>query len=252
MKKITSTILILLCACAFGQSYSSGNINFANIGGVNYAAMIETDVQNVTLTLTGPSGRYLGIGFGVNAMSAGGDVLIFDGTNLTDRTFNGNSTPTLDAVQSWTIISNTINDGVRTLVARRPLNSGQNNNFVFSNNGEPIMLVWAAASSNSFALSYHGSNRGATMSNFTLSQDSFNATTFGMYPNPANSMVHLELPENIVSGEFAIYDMMGKKVHFSHITPTNTEINVSNLSKGTYLSRVTSDGFVATKILLIN
>lgn len=252
MKKITLLLTLFSFAFVSGQSYTSGVINFATIGGVNYTAVIETDTQNVKLTLTGPSTRYLAIGFGVNAMSSGGDVLIFDGSSLTDRTFVGNALPSLDVEQTWNITSNTVASGVRTIVATRALNSGQPNNFVFSNSGLPIMLVWAAANSNSFNLAYHGSTRGATMSNFTLSQNTFDLVTFGMYPNPATSILHLELPESVVLADFIIYEMTGKKILQKQISNQDTSVNVSFLSKGSYVLRIESEGYIASKILIIN
>lgn len=251
MKKITLFSLFMLCQNLFAQSFSSGNIVLTNSNGINYSAVIETDPQNVTITLIGPSGRYLGLGFGVNAMSVGGDVVIFDGNNLTDRTFNGNSTPTLDAVQSWTILTNTVNNNVRTLVARRALNSGQPNNFVFNNNGQSLMLVWSFASSNSFSLAYHGSNRGATMSSFTLSQENFSNESFSMFPNPAESLVSINFPENMSNAQLAVYDLMGKKMLQKNITEINNLLDVSGFAKGTYLVQISSDGFVETKKLII-
>lgn len=251
MKKITLLGLFLFCQHFYAQSYSSGNIVLSSSSGINYSAVIETDAQNVTLTLIGPSARYLGLGFGVNAMTAGGDVVIFDGNNLTDRTLNGNGTPTLDNVQTWNIISNTVNNNVRTLVARRPLNSGQPNNFVFNNNGQAIMLIWAMASSNSFALAYHGSNRGATMSSFTLSQNTFANESFTMYPNPAENVLSVNLPENIAQAELAIYDLLGKRIQLKTINETNNSIDVSAIAKGTYLVMISSEGFVETQKLII-
>jgi hypothetical protein len=251
MKKITLLGLFLFCQNFYAQSYSSGNIVLSSSNGINYSAVIETDAQNVTLTLIGPSARYLGLGFGVNAMTAGGDVVIFDGNNLTDRTLNGNGTPTLDPVQTWNIISNSVSNNVRTLVARRPLNSGQPNNFVFNNNGQAIMLIWAVASSNSFALSYHGSNRGATMSSFTLSQNTFANESFSMFPNPAENVLTVNLPENISQAQLTIYDLLGKRIQQKTISETNNIIDVSAIAKGTYLVMISSEGFVETQKLII-
>jgi hypothetical protein len=252
MKKITFFTLFLICQNFLAQSYTSGNVLLTSSNGINFSTIIETDEENVTLTLVGPSNRYLGIGFGVNAMTSGGDVVIFDGTNLTDRTFVGNNTPTLDAVQTWTILSNTINNNVRTLVARRVLNSGQPNNFVFNNNGQSIMLVWAVASTNTFSLEYHGSNRGATMSDFTLSQDEYSSIGFSMFPNPAKSNFTIQLPEALSSAQLTIYDLLGKVIDQRIITETNSTINVSSLVKGMYLVIISSDGVSETKKLFIH
>uniref|UniRef100_UPI00404B2899 DOMON domain-containing protein n=1 Tax=Flavobacterium sp. TaxID=239 RepID=UPI00404B2899 len=168
MKKIPILLTLLFCGLLSAQNFSTGTIPFSNTAGLAYSAEIATDSENVTLTLVGPSDRWLGIGFGTQAMS-GGDCVIFNGTTLSDRTFIGNQQPSVDAVQTWTLISNNVEGSTRTVVGTRSLNSGQPNNYVFNNTAEPISLIWARGGSSNFTISYHGgANRGITMSQFEL------------------------------------------------------------------------------------
>ena len=137
------TLLGLFFTTAFfAQTYSTGVMQFSSDAGLNYGAQIDVNATSnvVTLTLVGPSDRYLGIGFDtVNMLTAGKDCLIFNGTSLTDRSFNGNTgTPALDGVQDWTITSNTINFGVRTLIATRARVATATNDFTFPAAAGPL------------------------------------------------------------------------------------------------------------------
>lgn len=179
MKKITLLFAFLTLIVTQAQTFSSGNVLLTDNNGLNYQVEIETTNTEVTLTFTTPADRWFGLGFGVSSMSNGGDVVIFDGVNLTDRTFNGNSLPSLDASQTWNVSSNTTTGNTRTLIASRALNSGIANNFVFTNNNTPITLVWALGNSSSFNLLYHGGNRGGTVVNMTQNEE----------PSPVISMI---------------------------------------------------------------
>jgi hypothetical protein len=170
MRKITFIFAFLTFIFTQAQTFSSGNVFLSDDGGLNYQVEIETNATNVFLTFTAPADRWFGLGFGVSNMSSGGDVVIFDGNNLTDRSFAGNALPTLDSNQTWTITSNEVNANVRTLVATRPLSSGQGN-YVFTNSSQSITLAWAMGTSSSFSLQYHGSNRGATAATMNQNEE---------------------------------------------------------------------------------
>ena len=171
MKKITFLLALLTLMVTQAQTFSSGNVFLSSNNGLNYQVVIETNATDVSLTFTAPADRWFGLGFGVSSMSNGGDVVIFDGNNLTDRTFGGNAIPSLDANQTWNVTSNTVDGNVRTLIATRALNASQGNNYVFTNNNQPISLAWSHGASSSFNLEYHGSNRGATVANMTQNEE---------------------------------------------------------------------------------
>jgi hypothetical protein len=58
--------------------------------------------------------------------------------------------------------------GVRTIVATRPLDTGDANDYTFSAEEGTLSLIWARGSSNSFSYGYHGSsNRGVVNATFT-------------------------------------------------------------------------------------
>ncbi len=250
MKKNTLTLLaILFVSTFFGQNYTTGTINFTT----GYSGKIDVTSSLVTLTLIGPSSGWLGLSFDSAQMDdIGKDVVIFDGTNLTDRTFNGQGvTPPLDATQNWTVTSNTIVGSVRTVVGTRARDTGDIKDYVFSVSAQPINLVWARKLAN-LTINYHGGNScGATVANFTLGTFDFESESFKMFPNPSRNFTTIELPISINKGEVKIYDSLGKLVIQQSIASLSNKIDTSSLTQGSYLVVVRTDFGNSTKKLLI-
>lgn len=251
MKKITLMFFTLVVTC-FGvsaQTYSTGTVNFTT----GFTGKIDVTSSLVTLTLIGPSTDWLGVAFNAQSMNnIGSDVVIFDGTNMTDRTFNGiGATPPLDANQNWTVTSNSITAGVRTVVATRARDTGDANDYVFSATAQPINLAWAHRPG-SLAIGYHGSgNGGATVASLTLGTDKFLVEAFKIYPNPAKNFAVIELPEQVSAGEVKLYDNLGRVVKVFNISDSRTEINISDMATGSYMVVLRTDFGNATKTLVV-
>lgn len=256
MKKITLTLFAFLIGISLhAQTYSTGMLTLnANGGGdLGMTARIDVTSDLVTLTLSGPSTGWLGIGFNNTGMSNSGDVVIFDGTNLTDRNFIGFTTPALDSQQDWTVISNTVNSGTRTVVGTRARNTGDANDYVFSATAQSLNLVYARKLSD-FTLNYHGGGScGTLLSNFTLGNSEYNIDSFKLYPNPTtNGFTSIQMPENVNSGIVKIYDAIGRLVIKQEVSMENNQIDTSILKTGNYLFVLRTDYGIATKNLLIN
>lgn len=255
MKKTTFLLFTLFAfATTFGQTYSTGVVTL----GTGYTAKLDIESALVTLTLNGPSAGYLGLGFNVTNMLNSGDCVIYAGASgvgtnvLTDRTFNGNtSTPSLDSGgasnQSWTVITNSVAGTTRTLVATRARVSTGDYTFPF--NAGALTLAWSFGSSNS--LVYHGGNRGSVVANATLGTNDFAIDTFKMYPNPAQDLVSIALPNGLNDGTAKIYDMLGKVVAKQVVSSNDTSIDISSLVSGSYLVVLRTEYGNATKILLV-
>ena len=85
-----------------------------------------------------------------------------------DAKLIGYAAPLADALQNWTITSDQVVSGVRTIVATRPLDTGDANDYTFLAEEGSLSLIWARGSSNSFTYGYHGgSNRGVINATFT-------------------------------------------------------------------------------------
>ncbi|RTY87271.1 T9SS type A sorting domain-containing protein [Flavobacterium sp. GT3R68] len=257
MRKITFTILGLLFTASglFAQTYSTGTVPFFGGGATTaYSGKIDVTAATVTLTLIGPSTSWLGMGFNTTGMgTVGRDVVIYDGINMTDRTFVGvGFEPPLDAIQNWTISSDVVNTGVRTVVATRARNTGDSNDYVFPAAAQPINVVYARRLG-SMVVAYHESgNCGATTVNLALGTEDFALAKFKMYPNPTIGYTTIELPEGFTDAKVAVYDFLGRIVKKQSVSNAQNNIDITNLQKGSYLLKVSTEDGSAVKTLVVN
>lgn len=252
MKKITFTILsLLLTALTYSQTYSTGVIDLSTQPGLEYSVQLDVSSTTVTMTLVGPSDRWLGIGFDTTNMYAGKDVLIFDGTSLSDRHYgypgqpdgelSQGIVPTIDDREDWITVSNTIMSGVRTIVATRDRDTGNVHDHVFSASANVLNIAWARGDGN-FTLQYHGTtNRGVTMQDFTLNTKIFDISEFKISPNPSSSKLAISLPMVLDNVSLEIFDILGKKVYSNMLNGMQTTLNVSQWNNGIYLVKISTD-----------
>jgi len=256
MKKITFTILGLLFMASglLAQTYSTGTVAFFGGGPTTaYSGKIDITSTTATVTLIGPSTSWLGIAFNVGAPNQmdniGSDVLIFDGTNMTDRSFDGVGVVPPTDTQNWTVQSNNIASGVRTVVATRARVATEGTDFTFPLSAGPLPLTFARGTS--LVVTYHGNgNCGSTTSN--LGTESFNIDSFKMYPNPTKNFVNIDLPELVAEASVIVYDMLGKKVKETTVTFDNTKVDLTGLTAGSYLMNIKTKDGEGTKTLVIN
>lgn len=249
MKNITLLIFILFVGIGYSQTNSTGQVALSMTSGIEMGVQIDVTATEVTLQLGGPSDRWLGVGFGVSSMTNGGDVVIFDGTNLTDRTFGGIGViPSLDANQDWTIVStDTSVPGYIGIVATRALDTGETNDYVFNLTDTSISLVWARGDG-TFTLGYHQSgNRGATVAGFTLGVDKYDLADFKITPNPVTTNFEIQLPSGVTNANISVYNVLGKQVHAQDVSELNASVDTTNWNSGVYLVRLSSGNASNTK-----
>ncbi|WP_347925333.1 T9SS type A sorting domain-containing protein [Pontimicrobium sp. SW4] len=278
MKKTTIALLgvfLLITLNSSSQTITTGTFDLSNTTGLEFSVKIDVSSNLVTLTLVGPADRWLGLGFGPQAgtpeygMVNGNDVVLVttNGTVLSDRYFglpgdppgdDGRGIiPAVDAIQNWTIISNTTEThsnptepDVRTLVATRLLDTGEVHDYVFSTSDTSVDLVWARSSGSTFDLGWHfPANRGITMAAFhTLGLNEYKVNTFSISPNPGRDKLNLRLEKlNNAIVTVEVFDVLGKKIYVDKMEKNNKSVNVSQWNNGVYLVRLTTETSTQTK-----
>jgi hypothetical protein len=240
MKKILLFTLFLLSMSVSAQNYSTGVINLTT----GYSVKFDTNPTTVTMTLVGPSDKWLGLGLGMTSMSQIGDGIIVSGATptLSDRNFTGSqNTPNTDSAQSWTTTSNTVTGTVRTIIATRAISTGDTAgvDYTFTNSTASINLIWALG--NSLTLAQHGTRGNGVSGNFALSTDSFAMAGFKLYPNPADDIFAIELPNEFETVEVKLFDIVGKVVFTKQISQIDNKIDINSLVAGNYIVKVTSN-----------
>jgi len=174
MKKSTLLLaffLLFMLPATYAQTYTTGVVNLSSTAGLAMTAKIDVTTQ-VTLTLTGPAGRWFALGFNASSMTNGTDVVgVHSATTLSafDCKLTGFAAPVTDPQQNWTITSDVVSAGTRTIIATRALNTGDANDYIFSATPAAISLIWARSGSATFSYSNHGgTNRGIVAASFTF------------------------------------------------------------------------------------
>ena len=78
----------------------------------------------------------------------------------------------------------------------------------------------------------------------SLSTISFNPENFKAYPNPVKDFLNLSYTQDI--SDVAIFNLLGQQVLARKVNATESKIDMSNLSQGTYLVKLTFNGQVKT------
>ncbi len=74
---------------------------------------------------------------------------------------------------------------------------------------------------------------------------------FAAYPNPVNNNTFTITSNSNSKKAFAVFNLLGKQVLSSSFTGVKSDVDVSNISSGMYILKVTEDGKTATKKLVI-
>lgn len=76
----------------------------------------------------------------------------------------------------------------------------------------------------------------------SLSATSFDADSFKVYPNPVKNILNLSYTTEISS--VAVYNLLGQEVLSKNLNAAQSQLDMSNLSAGTYIVKVNVDGLV--------
>lgn len=242
MKKLYLAIALFVgLNVSMAQTKSTGVVN------LNSSMSIQIDMNSatstVTLRLTGPSDKWFAIGFNVTTMSNGTDCIYYS-TSLVDSVLTGQSAPTTDASNEWTVVSNTILSGTttRSLVLTRSFAGGAGD-YTFAYNNNSLNVIWAFGSGT--AMTQHaGTARGSSTLGFTLGVDDFTSlNTISIAPNPSNGIFNITKNIQTSISKVTVFDINGKvlKVIDSELSLDSIQMNLSDFSKGVYFIEITND-----------
>ncbi|KAA3639075.1 MAG: hypothetical protein DWQ02_04255 [Bacteroidetes bacterium] len=119
---------------------------------------IDTDINLVTLTMTGPDNVFFAFGFGGTSMNNTYAIIMEGNGNIMERALGNHNSGTL-LTSSITVIQNTTSGGVRTVQLTRAINGLNASYFTFPSSATVINFIYSRGSSST--LQYHGfANKG--------------------------------------------------------------------------------------------
>jgi hypothetical protein len=172
-----------------------------------------------------------------------GDCLYYS-SSLVDSSLTGQSVPTTDASNEWTVVSNTILSGTttRSLVLTRSFAGGAGD-YTFAYNNNSLNVIWAFGSGT--AMTQHaGTARGSSTLGFTLGVDDFTSlNTISIAPNPSNGIFNITKNIQTSISKVTVFDINGKvlKVIDSELSLDSIQMNLSDFSKGVYFVEISND-----------
>jgi len=214
------------------------------------------DADTITVSFGGIFDRWLALGFGTSMSQT--DVLMFSegksGASHAQDWFDYyNSNGTLsgvnkDASQDWIIISSNILGGVRSVSAKRALNTGDNNDAALSFNDASLRLVWAKGASPSYTLNNHGpSNRAYGINLPWQSTTGIEDAKAGIAWSQQNRHFDVEVTQ-ATGFEVEVTDMQGKVVFSGKNVDS---FDLLDARPGVYVLSIATNGKASTaKILL--
>ncbi len=137
-----------------------------------------------------------------------------------------------------------VTDGVDTVVKRTDFFSADYIGQLIPSGLQPA-IVGVAGEFNGTSQIYVRS-----MSDLTLSSGEFSANSFKVYPNPTSIGYVNISSKSQISMKVSVFDVLGKQV--INKTVDNNRLDVSTLSSGIYIMKISQDNATTTKKLVIN
>ncbi|MEJ6792859.1 MAG: T9SS type A sorting domain-containing protein [Lacinutrix sp.] len=246
MKKITLFTFLLATSIAFSQTLTTDEITLETGRSVQFD--INTTTNIVTMTMKLPINTWLGLGISSDIDLGQGmgdlddDAIIGLSSGILDRNMNATSGEPSADTNDWTVTSNTVASGVRTIVGTRVRDTGSAEDFTFPNTESSFPMIYAKGGA---TFAYHGAgNYGMAMATLspTLSTPNFDIPTkFSIFPNPSSSVMNISIPTLTDGGlKLEVFDVLGKKVYTEQLNTLYSEINIANWNSGLYLVRLSS------------
>ncbi|MBT4413904.1 MAG: T9SS type A sorting domain-containing protein [Polaribacter sp.] len=153
--------------------------------------------------------------------------------------------PTVDPGSGWDVAGTTNATANHTLTRKNTI-SGPNTDWANSAGTDEASSEWIVTDSNSgwdSLGSYTGSGTASVKNNAIAG--------FATYPNPITNNTFTITSNSSSKKEFAIFNVLGKKVLSSNFSGVKSNVDVSAISAGVYILKVTEAGKTATKKLVI-
>jgi hypothetical protein len=250
MKKITLLLFCLLFFSGFSQSKSTQLTTF---GAMTAKITLDNATSKATVVLTGPADRWFGLGLGVvSGFNMGdGDVLIYT-TSFTDRNFVGKGSPSIDT-QDWSVSSNVVAAGIRTLTLERALTNSDSNDFQMpyaTTNSIDLVLVRANSATTNLSSNHGYEFVTATFSSLGVEDFSLNATA--VYPNPSSGDFYIKTKTNL--SKVNVYNQTGALVKTIKVAADSREVkvDVNGIQSGVYFLELQNDSEKSWKKVIVN
>ena len=255
---------LLLCTSLLGSMFVSAQTYFGNVvltssGTVPISLEVEVNktTEIVNFTFKGPESRYYAVGFDALSMSDAPYTLLTQEATVQERKLTGGRSSGNLLAPAITLVSDEVDtNDMRTIVFTRAL-MVSDDYFDFSSitDGTQLNLIWAeGASLDIVTHTRRGVSNISFVEGVVLSVDDISrsdSSYIQLYPNPVQTILAIDNYEKLTTVE--VYDTRYSKIASYDAVQTKGQIDMEELSSGTYFVKCTGvDGTTVTEMLIKN
>ena len=189
-----------------------------------------------------------------------GDVIVGETITATDTAGNSSTdiyyNYTGDGQEEWVTLS--LCDGNTNYNSRLLVYDNCDFNELLSENvdfcGQQSQLTFYSDGVSNYIIIIEGGQGGSGNFSLEVSCDPILGLndnileSFSFYPNPSNNSIHVNALQTIENVK--VYNMMGQEILNKRVDSMSSEINISSLSTGNYLLKVSINGYIGTYKLI--
>lgn len=257
MYTMKKTYLLMLCLGLMQLiNAQQKETALTTIGGMKVKINLNSATSLATITMVGPSTKWLSIGLSTSDMATNKDVMTY-GTTLLDQYFtsNGHVAPTTDVTNNLTVVSNTVAGTTRTIVFTRPFSTGDAKDYTFAYSLTSLNIVWGIGPSTNVS-SEHATFGSKTLTfSAVLANENFaSLEDITVFPNPSSGVFNIAKNSMISINKIRVFDSNAKllKEINTEITDQNNSIDLTGLTSGMYFMELSNDSDQVVKKILIN
>lgn len=70
---------------------------------------------------------------------------------------------------------------------------------------------------------------------------------FALFPNPSSDNINVQLPTGVNKATLSVFDISGRRIKEVSIVSNSRQVNITDLTTGIYVLKITADGKIGTK-----
>ena len=247
MKKIyLFTSLCLLAIITNAQTFI-GQFT-TNISGQSIKIEANKTTSKVRLTMTGATSGYFAFGFDSGIMADAYAIVCNSSNGVFEERILGNHNVGTKITSSFTLISDTDLNNIKTIVLERDLKGPNAGYFDFSNivNGTKLDIIFSKGSSKTLA--YHGGPRGTAIITFETMIVGIDKTkpeiNLSVFPNPTQNEFTVSFDKEISNTKITVLNEQYAPIKSQTFENAKSmTISIEELKAGTYFIAITKDTY---------
>jgi hypothetical protein len=217
---------------------------------VNVGTLAATDTGKIEVTI--PGNTVAGAGYKLRVVSSNPAVTAAESNSFTVGmkpvivSVSGDSLPFKDETKTYTVTANTGSTYVWSFTQGSGTSTTNSINITWNETGTITLKVVETSSE---GCASDTATKSITINNPVGLSEAVNTLNATVYPNPASTLVNVNLPAGVNQVVISLFDITGKQVlNQQGIAP----VNVQNLDRGVYMMVISAGGKTATKRVVIN